>query len=338
MLPEQRILYDVLVVIAQRQAIAAARQDAGAELGALTKALSNLRLAANSVDLLDVALRKELRLLAEKYASQLTPQKVDVAVLTRVQALGKKPEIEECSICLASNVEVTTECGHRFHRDCLFDWLANKHDDCPMCRRPVTVDGLRAAPHLQILDNALTSTTLLRFDGDIIQEVSSNKVTVALKEIARLHELFVVHRSQNPHASAPKIVAFCNIKPMLVALSQLVAAIGLGHFWLVAGAEESATQKELSLFKRATKTSVLLAMPRASSTKFDLSFASMVLILDPWRRSKRDEVSLGMVRKGTQTSVRVLKLASERSVEEEILKGPITEPTLEATASRIILA
>ena len=46
-----------------------------------------------------------------------------------------------CAICLDSYndgdlicTSNNTACGHRFHRDCMVDWL-QKHEDCPCCRR-----------------------------------------------------------------------------------------------------------------------------------------------------------------------------------------------------------
>jgi hypothetical protein len=33
-------------------------------------------------------------------------------------------------VCEASN----SSCQHVYHKDCMFDWLMEDHDDCPMCR------------------------------------------------------------------------------------------------------------------------------------------------------------------------------------------------------------
>eukprot|EP01054_Gregarina_sp_Poly1_P008433 Gregarina_sp_Poly_1__8432@NODE_496_length_7929_cov_119_942508_g394_i1_p2_GENE_NODE_496_length_7929_cov_119_942508_g394_i1NODE_496_length_7929_cov_119_942508_g394_i1_p2_ORF_typecomplete_len811_score137_27zfC3HC4_2/PF13923_6/4_7e10zfRING_2/PF13639_6/7_3e10zfC3HC4/PF00097_25/1_1e08zfrbx1/PF12678_7/4_1e08zfC3HC4_3/PF13920_6/6_4e08zfANAPC11/PF12861_7/2_5e07zfANAPC11/PF12861_7/7_9e03Ubox/PF04564_15/2_5e06ProkRING_4/PF14447_6/4_1e06zfRING_5/PF14634_6/2_9e05zfRING_UBOX/PF13445_6/5e05zfC3HC4_4/PF15227_6/ len=334
MLPEQRILYDVLAVIAQKMALRASSQH---QLGDLTTALSHLRLAANSIDLLPSPLRTELRGLAERYMSQLTLDHVDAALLSRLQQLNGDRE-SECSVCLDHNTEVTTPCGHPFHRDCILDWLAKRHASCPMCRAVVSVESLRPARSLRVLDAAFSATTLLRLDGDVIQEVSSNKVTVAFKEAAQIHEQFVILRNMDENTPVPKIVVFCSIKPMLVALSHLAAAIGLGHFWLVAGADEPATRREIELFKASRRTSMLLAMPRASSSKIDLSFACSIFQLDPWRRNKNDDLSMGMVcREGQKANVRLVKFVSSNSVEAEILKNAFEDVCCDATASQIIL-
>jgi len=48
---------------------------------------------------------------------------------------------EECSICrLELKDYVKTECGHRFHKECLKKWLFESRrckTDCPMCRTEI---------------------------------------------------------------------------------------------------------------------------------------------------------------------------------------------------------
>jgi hypothetical protein len=54
----------------------------------------------------------------------------------------------ECSICISAlvagdKVKALPQCGHRFHPDCVDDWLRS-HPSCPLCRtilRPATVAG-----------------------------------------------------------------------------------------------------------------------------------------------------------------------------------------------------
>jgi hypothetical protein len=41
-----------------------------------------------------------------------------------------------CSVCLEADPETTTDCGHSFHRPCLYIWLAHQ-PSCPVCRKEV---------------------------------------------------------------------------------------------------------------------------------------------------------------------------------------------------------
>lgn len=57
-----------------------------------------------------------------------------VATLLQTQKIQSK---ETCSICLEplnGEVAMSRNCKHRFHRDCLVEWLVRR-EDCPVCRR-----------------------------------------------------------------------------------------------------------------------------------------------------------------------------------------------------------
>lgn len=48
-----------------------------------------------------------------------------------------------CSICYeefcdGSPLQVTTVCGHQYHRECIRKWL-DKHTTCPLCRTDIAV-------------------------------------------------------------------------------------------------------------------------------------------------------------------------------------------------------
>lgn len=47
------------------------------------------------------------------------------------------PDQDVCSICLMGFMNATTNCRHRFHRECLKLWMA-KDKTCPICRTPIT--------------------------------------------------------------------------------------------------------------------------------------------------------------------------------------------------------
>jgi len=71
----------------------------------------------------------------KNYFDAKTPEEMK-AVFDKVSAI----EIPDCPICLEymDDDEVTTECGHAFHRACLSHWLSN-HRNCPNCRAPIPI-------------------------------------------------------------------------------------------------------------------------------------------------------------------------------------------------------
>ena len=44
-----------------------------------------------------------------------------------------EPIYDDCAICMESNCDVQTHCGHTFHNDCIQEWMNIKRD-CPCCR------------------------------------------------------------------------------------------------------------------------------------------------------------------------------------------------------------
>lgn len=41
-------------------------------------------------------------------------------------------EVNICSICLEGNTNYTTNCNHKFHKECIDKW--KHHNTCPYCR------------------------------------------------------------------------------------------------------------------------------------------------------------------------------------------------------------
>jgi hypothetical protein len=49
--------------------------------------------------------------------------------------------VNDCSICfepLTEDVRIALPCGHRFHKDCIVNWLSRSQGKCSLCRKYVT--------------------------------------------------------------------------------------------------------------------------------------------------------------------------------------------------------
>ena len=61
--------------------------------------------------------------------------------------------MDECSICI-ENLETgtlfETSCGHKFHIECIFDWLISS-DDCPHCRHVLVDVACYSKPDFEIV-------------------------------------------------------------------------------------------------------------------------------------------------------------------------------------------
>ena len=68
-------------------------------------------------------------------------QSLEVTVLSTLESLEDRPELEECSICLeplnnGSGIK-KLECKHQFHRACIETYMrVNQNARCPLCRYP----------------------------------------------------------------------------------------------------------------------------------------------------------------------------------------------------------
>lgn len=85
---------------------------------------------------------------------------VSYRAITRKQrraAMKKKPKVEDCVICLEAlysdeetNAEVTSlRCGHRFHTDCIRDWMQT-NTKCPYCRQEMKLGEFDPIPHTEL--------------------------------------------------------------------------------------------------------------------------------------------------------------------------------------------
>lgn len=62
--------------------------------------------------------------------------------VSKTKKVREKKDLEtECTICMDEMKEdddYVTECCHRFHKDCLFDWISlHSNTQCPNCRKEI---------------------------------------------------------------------------------------------------------------------------------------------------------------------------------------------------------
>lgn len=66
----------------------------------------------------------------------------------------------------------------------------------------------------------------------------------------------------------------------------------------------------------------MLAMPKAGSSKLDLSSAEMIIFMEPWTLTRTETIAISMVcRKSHKPphDVEIIKLVSKSTIEEELL-------------------
>lgn len=63
------------------------------------------------------------------------------------ETIVEETKKDDCPVCLEKldNNTVTTECGHKFHEECIINVMRKSSNKCPICRKPID----RSNPYIQ---------------------------------------------------------------------------------------------------------------------------------------------------------------------------------------------
>jgi hypothetical protein len=102
----------------------------------------------------------------------------------------------DCSICLeplTENVATALPCGHRFHKDCIVNWLVRSQGKCPNCKQRITnIPYISIERQIQPLFQIQPQSQLLDLEPlQLIQHliVRNQELDVIEQSIERLREL-----------------------------------------------------------------------------------------------------------------------------------------------------
>ena len=101
-----------------------------------------------------------------------------------------------CSICLeplTENVATALPCGHRFHKDCIVNWLVRSQGKCPNCKQRITnIPYISIERQIQPLFQIQPQSQVLDLEPlQLIQHliVRNQELDVIEESIERLREL-----------------------------------------------------------------------------------------------------------------------------------------------------
>lgn len=102
----------------------------------------------------------------------------------------------DCSICLeplTENVATALPCGHRFHKDCIVNWLVRSQGKCPNCKQRITnIPYISIERQIQPLFQIQPQSQVLDLEPlQLIQHliVRNQELDVIEESIERLREL-----------------------------------------------------------------------------------------------------------------------------------------------------
>ena len=88
----------------------------------------------------------------------------------------------DCSICLeplTQNVATALPCGHRFHKDCIVNWLSRSQGKCPNCKQRIT-----NIPYISIVEPELEQEPEPEYEPLILDPILRRQYI-----LERMHEI-----------------------------------------------------------------------------------------------------------------------------------------------------
>jgi len=88
----------------------------------------------------------------------------------------------DCSICLeplTQNVATALPCGHRFHKDCIVNWLVRSQGKCPNCKQRIT-----NIPYISIVEPELEQEPEPEYEPLILDPILRRQYI-----LERMHEI-----------------------------------------------------------------------------------------------------------------------------------------------------
>jgi len=164
----------------------------------LTRSLSRIKSSA--------AKKIQKRIRGKQTRKQVTKLKASRKIQSRVRGKQTRKVMKRvitnmltdnnCSICLeplTENVATALPCGHRFHKDCIVNWLVRSQGKCPNCKQRITnIPYISIERQIQPLFQIQPQSQLLDLEPlQLIQHliVRNQELDVIEQSIERLREL-----------------------------------------------------------------------------------------------------------------------------------------------------
>ncbi|KXZ53508.1 hypothetical protein GPECTOR_7g958 [Gonium pectorale] len=217
-------------------------------------------------------------------------------------------DVTECPICVDNMEEpVVTPCNHWFCRECITGWInASVHHNCPSCRNPITVAGLRRG-----MTGTPEAAVTAEGDEELDAVACESKLRVLLAELRAMRET-------DPEAKA---LVFTQFGQTLEWLKPRLAEEGFGHRSITGDMTQKKRTEAIASFQRDPGTSVFLLSLRSGAVGINLTAANYIFLLEPCINPAMEEQAIGRAwRMGQQRPVFVKRLYVKGSIEERIVE------------------
>ncbi|KAK6454397.1 SNF2 family N-terminal domain-containing protein [Scheffersomyces xylosifermentans] len=245
-----------------------------------------------------------------------------------------------CIICRSTiTIGSLTQCGHKYCKDCLEQWLRNSHT-CPMCKSIVTSSSVynftHHKPNLKAnqmedsrtadKDNSILYSIYKPISKDVVDEIQSmrlknsysSKVNMIVKQVLYL-------RSQNPDV---QIVVFSQWQDMLYILGTAFKAADISYLGSygtltpdIGGGRRIKKYDSVETFKDPrNKITCFLLNAKAQASGLTLINATHIFLCEPLVNTSLELQAISRIHRIGQTKpTTVWMFAIENTVEESIV-------------------
>lgn len=294
-----------------------------------------------------------LEVLKKVKTFDLTDKKLDQSIgryrylQTLVSESSTKSDQTMCIIC-RSNITLgsLTQCGHKYCKDCLEQWLKTSHT-CPMCKATVVIstmhhftcnvpnlkaqvydEGAGSKGNLNLIYKSLPDDVLDSIQSIELKSSYSSKVDTIVKQVLHL-------KSKDPSV---QIVIFSQWQDMLYILATALKAADitfLGSYGILnefGGGRRHKMLDSIEDFKDPSRLiTCFLLNAKAQSSGLTLVNASHVFLCEPLVNVSLELQAISRIHRIGQTKpTTIWMFAIENTVEENIL--------LVSTNKRLLLA
>ncbi|KAJ8759948.1 hypothetical protein K2173_010804 [Erythroxylum novogranatense] len=225
-------------------------------------------------------------------------------LLKKVVTVLQDAEDFDCPICISPPTNaVITRCAHIYCRSCIIRTLQRTKPCCPLCRHPLSLSDLFAAPDVS--------------SDSKESEISSSRIS---SKVSVLLQLLIASRTENP---TRKSVVFSQFQKMLLLLEEPLRAAGFKILRLDGSMNAKKRTQVIKEFEMPgpEAPTILLASLKASGAGVNLTAASSVYLFEPWWNPAVEEQAMDRVHRiGQKENVKIVRLIAQNSIEVRILE------------------
>lgn len=254
------------------------------------------------------------------YRRKLTNHKKEYDTINRTytylkNAVEKIKEVDTCPICLddiASDQIAITKCGHKFCKDCIYEFveeLNTRHDEvkCPKCNVAISVQDiyLLAESHeVPIIESSELN--------DLIQRIKSTKIGN------------IIYYLRHEMKDTDKCIIFSQWDSMLTKIGKILKQEKVDVLYCTGTVYQR--KRAINKFQNDLKSNIIFLSSENCASGINLTSANKIILIEPiygdkdYRKDIENQAIGRADRIGQKRSIEIIRFIIKDSIEEEIFR------------------